>query len=60
MEFTSNIMTSFYIEQEILLETTCPHTPQQNGDVERTHQYVLEIARALHVEANIPTKLWGK
>nr|GEW00217.1 retrovirus-related Pol polyprotein from transposon TNT 1-94 [Tanacetum cinerariifolium] len=29
-EFTSNNMLNFYNENGILLETTCPHTPQQN------------------------------
>lgn len=36
-EFTLNRMVNFYTEQGILLETTCPHTPQQNGVVERKH-----------------------
>ena len=27
--FTSNDMQRFYNEREILLETTCPHTPQK-------------------------------
>lgn len=30
-EFTSNRMTEFYSDQGIVLETTCPYTPQQNG-----------------------------
>lgn len=33
-EFTSNDMLKFYNEQGILLETSCPQTPQQNGVVE--------------------------
>lgn len=30
-EFTSNCMQDFYSREGILLETTCPHTLQQNG-----------------------------
>lgn len=59
-EFVSNRMQNFYAEQGIILETTCPHTPQQNGVVERKHRHLLETARALRFEANLPTKFWGE
>ncbi|KAJ0550054.1 putative RNA-directed DNA polymerase [Helianthus annuus] len=59
-EFTSNSMMSFYEKNGILLETTCPHTPQQNGVVERKHRHLLETARALRFEANIPKRFWGE
>ncbi|KAD6119282.1 hypothetical protein E3N88_10553 [Mikania micrantha] len=38
-EFVSNQMHKFYVTEGIVLETTCPHTPQQNGVVERKHPY---------------------
>ncbi|GJS97691.1 putative RNA-directed DNA polymerase [Tanacetum coccineum] len=44
----------------ILLETTCPHTPQQNGVVERKHKHLLESARALMFDANLPKQFWGE
>ncbi|GJW50906.1 putative RNA-directed DNA polymerase [Tanacetum coccineum] len=44
----------------IVLETSCPHTPQQNGVVERKHRHLLETARALKFEANLPTRFWGE
>ncbi|KAJ0539365.1 putative RNA-directed DNA polymerase [Helianthus annuus] len=59
-EFTSNRMAKFYAESGILLETTCPHTPQQNGVVERKHRHLLETARSLRFEANLPKKFWGE
>lgn len=59
-EFTSNDMTDFYNERGILLETTCPHTPQQNGVVERKHRHILEVARSLRFDANLPKKFWGE
>ncbi|MFS7957032.1 putative RNA-directed DNA polymerase [Helianthus anomalus] len=55
-EFISNDMLQFYKENGILLETTCPHTPQQNGVVERKHRHLLEVARALRFEANLPKR----
>ncbi|KAJ0856487.1 putative RNA-directed DNA polymerase [Helianthus annuus] len=59
-EFVSNRMHNFYVVQGIILETTCPHTPQQNGVVERKHRHLLQTARALRFEANLPTKFWGE
>lgn len=59
-EFTSNTMIEFYNKNGILLETTCPHTPQQNGVVERKHRHLLETARALRFEANLPKRFWGE
>lgn len=50
----------YYASQGILLETSCPHTPQQNGVVERKHRHLLEMARALMFEAGLPTKFWGE
>jgi hypothetical protein len=59
-EFTSNNMLKFYGDMGILHETTCPHTPQQNGVVERKHRHILETARALRFEANLPKRFWGE
>ncbi|GJV18627.1 putative RNA-directed DNA polymerase [Tanacetum coccineum] len=59
-EFTSNDMLEFYNEKGILLETTCPYTPQQNGVVERKHRHLLETARALRIGVNIPKRFWGE
>nr|GEV90989.1 putative ribonuclease H-like domain-containing protein [Tanacetum cinerariifolium] len=59
-EFTSTKMLEFYNENGILLETTCPHTPQQNRVVERKHRHLLETARALRISANLPKRFWGE
>ncbi|GKA31226.1 putative RNA-directed DNA polymerase [Tanacetum coccineum] len=59
-EFISNQMMEFYANQGIILETSCIHTPQQNGVVERKHRHLLETARALRFEANLPTRFWGE
>ncbi|KAJ0469227.1 putative RNA-directed DNA polymerase [Helianthus annuus] len=59
-EFTSNRMKTFYSQEGILLETTCPYTPQQNGVVERKHRHLLETARALMFQGSLPKKFWGE
>ena len=59
-EFTSNEMKEFYNNHGILLETSYPRTPQQNGVVERKHRHLLETARALMFEASLPKRFWGE
>lgn len=45
---------SFLNEHGILHQTTIPHTPQQNGVVERKHKHLLEVSRALLFQSNLP------
>jgi len=44
----------------ILLQNSCPYTPQQNGVVERKHRHLLNVGRALRFQANLPLKFWGE
>ncbi|KAI3723909.1 hypothetical protein L2E82_35671 [Cichorium intybus] len=59
-EFRSRHMLDFYATHGILLETSCPYTPQQNGVVERKHRHLLEMARALRFQASLPIEFWGE
>ncbi|GJQ96406.1 ribonuclease H-like domain-containing protein [Tanacetum coccineum] len=40
-------------------ETTCAHTPQQNGIGERKHRYLLNVARSLMFQGGIPLRFWS-
>lgn len=43
----------------IIHQKTCPYTPQQNGTVERKHRHLLQLARSLMIQANLPKWFWS-
>ncbi|KAK3005577.1 hypothetical protein RJ639_016411 [Escallonia herrerae] len=59
-EFDSQLMTQFYNDHSILHQTSMVDTPKQNGRVKRKHRHILEVARALRFQANLPIEFWGE
>ncbi|PKU63556.1 Retrovirus-related Pol polyprotein from transposon TNT 1-94 [Dendrobium catenatum] len=39
-------------------QSTCPHSPSQNGVAERKHIHLIETTRALLIQASLPLSLW--
>ncbi|PNY16822.1 retrovirus-related Pol polyprotein from transposon TNT 1-94 [Trifolium pratense] len=59
-EFTNMSIQTFFKQKGIIHETSCVATPQQNARVERKHRHILNIARALRFQANLPIRFWGE
>lgn len=53
-------VSSFLKAHGIEHQLTAPHSPQQNGTAERLNRTLLEGARAMLVEKNIPKNLWAE
>lgn len=54
------VMRGYFVEQGIIYQTSMVDTPQQNGRVERKHRHILNVARALRFQANLPIDFWGE
>jgi hypothetical protein len=52
------LMSEFYNSKGIIHQTSCVESPQQNGRVERKHQHILNIGRALLFHSNLPKFFW--
>lgn len=59
LELCHGKILTLYHTFGILHQTSCPDTPQQNGVIERKHKHLMETARALFFQSNLPSKYWG-
>ena len=50
---------SFMSQHGILHQSSCAHTPQQNGLAERKNRHLIEIARTLLLQYHVPFCFWG-
>jgi transposase InsO family protein len=57
-EFVNHTLRDFFLSKGILHETSCVGTPQQNSVAERRNRHVLETARSLFLEYEVPQIYW--
>ena len=59
-EYKSAEFQQYLTTHGIVHQTTCPHTPQQNGVAERKNRHLLEVVRASLIEAHMSMPYWGE
>ncbi|CAN0856784.1 Retrovirus-related Pol polyprotein from transposon TNT 1-94 [Linum grandiflorum] len=59
-EYTSNKFEKFCADAGIEQQTTVRYTPQQNGVSERKNRTVMEMARCMLAEKNLPKSFWAE
>ena len=60
LEFVSEQFNEFCRKIGIKRHKTVPHTPQQNGLVERMNRTILERVRCMLLSAGLPKAFWGE
>jgi len=50
---TEFFMTNFFVNKEIVYQTSCVNTPQKNNIVERKHDHLLNVARSLMIQSHL-------
>ncbi|KAG6499840.1 hypothetical protein ZIOFF_039635 [Zingiber officinale] len=59
-EYTSASFRSICEESRVQHQFTVPYSPQQNGASERKNRNIMEMARCMMQEKDMPTKFWAK
>ena len=58
-EYFSAPFISFMSQHRILHQSSCTHTPQQNGVVEHKNRHLIETTRTLLLDYHVPFRFWG-
>ena len=56
MDFFNSSLSSYLKSHGIVQQSSCVDRPQQNGVAERKNRHILEVARSLLFQANVPKK----
>ena len=58
-EYINNEFKSFCSTFGILHQSSCPHTPEQNGVSERKHRHMVETSLTLLYQSHLPLNYWS-
>lgn len=59
-EFTSREFKSYLETEGVRPELTIPHNPEQNGVAECMNRMLVETARSMLVNSNLPYSFWAE
>lgn len=57
-EFVNHYLINLFLISGIIHQTSCPHTPEQNGVVERKHRHLMDTTLTLLDQASMPAQFW--
>ena len=60
LEFVNSQFIEFCCERGISHEFSSPHTPQQNGVVERKNRTLEDMARTMLIASKLPQRFWAQ
>lgn len=52
-------MLVFHATKGVIHQKSCVEIPQQNGTIERKHQHLLNVARSLMIQSQLPIQYWS-
>lgn len=59
-EYVNNIFNDFLKNNGIERRLKFTHTPEQNGIAERRNRTLVELARCMLIESELPQSFWGE
>lgn len=59
-EFCNRKLDEYFKKKSIIRRLTVPHTPQQNGVAERRNRTLVESAKYMLMQANLPNSFWAE
>jgi len=59
-EYINEQFTEYFNRTGIITERTAPYCAEQNGRIERENRSVVECARTMLIDANLPEALWAE
>ena len=57
-EYINHLFSDVLTENEIIKETTCPYSAQQNARAEKYNRTINDMARVMIQSSNLPVHLW--
>jgi len=58
-EYLFHSFNTFMKSHDIIHQTSCAYTTQQNGMAEHTNRYLVETTRTLLIHGGVPQRFWG-
>ena len=58
-EYFHTFLSQFFDDHCIIHQSSCPHTPQQNGVAKRKMRHLLKVTRALKFHMCVPKSYWS-